>query len=859
MTRRRFFRSHLYSQIVLPLFVASVIVGSVATVAAVVFLRDLTTRWVTEVAQTVASDLSVSYERYAEEMQRLAWFLAADPNVAAVIAADDVGGLHRLLGDAAASLEVDAIAVLDESGVVIDAYGPNAPARGTAPLGDKGQARPGVGRSKRSMFVVLEGRAALVSLHPFRTPDGAYHTVVMARALDDDLLAQFAGGAGTAFGYYSPDGKLVAFAPSERADLVAPDALKRALAATSPPVAEALAAAAVDGPGVGLLSVADSDYEISARRVVLAGAGGSPDDELGYAMSVVDRSASDAAGRATMNLIIIWSVVAVVALVGLGGWVARTVSEPVAELSFGARRVADGDFSTKVDVHGTNEIAQLGIAFNEMTDSLRERSESLTKKVLELATLYEMSRALGSTLDMDELLGSVLDSALRIFDLDMGYVALRDKESGVLSVRAVRGSGTNASDAVRSSMSEWVVREGRPLIFNPDSATGQGQVDAVTGARAALCVPLVSADGTIGSITVGSGDAEYRFNSDDVRLLSTIANHVAIAIGNIELFSSLQDAYLATVRSLAAAVDAKDTYTRGHSDRVAQYAVLIAERLGVSHEQRIALEMAAYLHDIGKIGVAEEILLKPGKLTSDEMEQMRHHPLIGANILKPVAFPWAITPIVRHHHEHFDGTGYPAGLRGEEIPLLARILTAADSYEAMTADRPYRRGLAADAALEELKSCAGSQFDPRIVSLLVEIVNNEEHEAEGAHAHVSDSIEHEEVRAIFAALVDGVFSSFRKLGGPRLASNVEADVDRQFAEADWPFRITRGRVSFIDDIGVADDAEREQMRAAMRCIDATLGRVAGSTLVDHFYDDAYEGFSARLGHMADALGFRPQA
>jgi putative nucleotidyltransferase with HDIG domain len=369
-------------------------------------------------------------------------------------------------------------------------------------------------------------------------------------------------------------------------------------------------------------------------------------------------------------------------------------------------------------------------------------------------------------------------------------------------------------------------------------------------------VPLVSSEGTIGAITVGSSDATYRFNSDDVRLLSTIANHVAIAIGNIELFTSLQEAYLATVRSLAAAVDAKDTYTRGHSDRVAAYATLIAERLGIAHEQRIALEMAAYLHDIGKIGVAEEILLKPGKLTDGEMEEMRHHPLIGANILKPVAFPWAITPIVRHHHEHFDGSGYPAGLKGEEIPLLARILTAADSYEAMTADRPYRQGLSSGSALEELRRCSGTQFDPRIIDVLVRIVEEDERDAEGTQVAAVDDIAHEEARAIFAALVDGVFSSFRRLGGPRLASNVESDVDRQFKAHEWPFRVTRGRVAFTDPVIGDGAAELAQMREAMRAIDATLGRVSGTTLVDHFYIDAYEGFSARLRQLADELGFR---
>ena len=178
------------------------------------------------------------------------------------------------------------------------------------------------------------------------------------------------------------------------------------------------------------------------------------------------------------------------------------------------------------------------------------------------------------------------------------------------------------------------------------------------------------------------------------------------------------------VRALAAAVDAKDPYTRGHSDGVATYALRIGNALGFSPEQMIALEMAAYLHDIGKIGISEDILLKPGKLTDAEMSQMRHHPLIGANILKPVAFPWPIAPIVRHHHEHYDGAGYPAGLRTEEIPILARVLTVADSFEAMVADRPYRRGRSQQEAMLELRRCSGTQFDPRIVQVFLEKIMN---------------------------------------------------------------------------------------------------------------------------------------
>jgi putative nucleotidyltransferase with HDIG domain len=477
---------------------------------------------------------------------------------------------------------------------------------------------------------------------------------------------------------------------------------------------------------------------------------------------------------------------------------------------------------------------------------------------LELATLYEMSRSLGSTLEMTELLNSVLSSVLRIFDLDLGYIILRDRENGTLTLRAIRGVEASPTDgAVRSSMSEWVIREGRPLIFNPDASAKDDHVDSVTGARAVLCVPLISAEGSIGSITIGSSLPEYRFSGDDVRLLSTIANHVTIAVGNIELFSSLQEAYLATVRSLAAAIDAKDAYTRGHSDRVAQFATMIAERMNLSHDQRIALEMAAYLHDIGKIGVREEILLKPGRLDDGEMVEMRHHPLIGANILRPVAFPWAITPVIRHHHEAFDGSGYPAGLKGDEIPLLARILTIADSYEAMTADRPYRVGRTPREAVEEMRACAGTHFDPAVVEVFSQIVIDLEESGDPVDGDTTDGVTSEEARAVFSALIGGVFMSFRRLGGPKLSANVEREFAVYTESEDMPFRMVNGHVSYVRGPGPDPHDEVAIMRRALKHIDETMGRVSGTTLVEHFYADALEGFSGRMKRLEEELQFHP--
>lgn len=851
MVKRSLFGAHLYNQIVYPLLAASVIVGIVATVVAVYFLEHLTNQWVSEIARTSTESMAYRYRSYSEQFMREADLAANDGKM--FYRPNEPVGSSLLRGVAlhGDQLEFDSAAVLDAEGRVICSAGSFKMPVGSKPFGDPGQAE--LSRS-HAIFSPVDESPALSVFVPSKSEADRGCTLVLTRFVDDLMLRAFAVSDGTGLCLYGADQKPLGVVVGGGFDKLTNSTIAEALNHPQGGIARALAAAGPYDDGSATAHVSGVNYQVWAKRLSLPGAVAR--NGYGYVVSLVGQQVSEQAGQTTRNLIAMWSIVAVVFLVGLGGWIARRVSDPLVELSSGARRLADGDFDTKVEAKGANEVADLARSFNEMTDSLRDRSDSLTKKVLELATLYEMSRALGSTLDMDDLLGSVLESALRIFDLDLGYVMLRDKESGAPELKAIQGRSSSSADgAVRSSMSEWVVREGRPLIFNPDAGGAEGQIDTVTGAKAALCVPLISPEGTIGSITIGSSRGDYRFSTDDVRLLSTIANHVTIAVGNIELFTSLQEAYLATVRSLAAAVDAKDSYTRGHSERVAQYATMIAMRMGLGHDQRIALEMAAYLHDIGKIGVKENILLKPGKLDDDEMSQMRHHPLIGANILKPVAFPWAITPVVRHHHECYDGTGYPAGLKGEEIPLLARILTVADSYEAMTADRPYRAGRSAQAAVEELRRCAGSQFDPRVVAVFEEVVADLQEEGAQLIPAASDEPVPEEARAIFAALVDGVFLSFRRLGGPRLAANVESEADDYFEAEHMPFRVVRGRLTFTTDSPVEANEELVQMRTALRRIDAIMGHVSGNTLVDHFYDDALNGLSGRMRSLAGRLDF----
>ena len=186
----------------------------------------------------------------------------------------------------------------------------------------------------------------------------------------------------------------------------------------------------------------------------------------------------------------------------------------------------------------------------------------------------------------------------------------------------------------------------------------------------------------------------------------------------------LEQAYLDMVETLRYTVEAKDSYTRGHSDRVSEYSVLIGEKLGLSEEQIKTLRIGGLFHDIGKIGIPDSILLKPAKLTDDEYSQIKNHPSIGAHILGNATIFKEIIPIVKHHHEKYDGNGYPSRLKGEEIPYMARIAAVADTFDAMTSRRSYRGPIDIEHVKEEIKRCEGTQFDPQIAEVFLDILNN---------------------------------------------------------------------------------------------------------------------------------------
>jgi putative nucleotidyltransferase with HDIG domain len=251
-----------------------------------------------------------------------------------------------------------------------------------------------------------------------------------------------------------------------------------------------------------------------------------------------------------------------------------------------------------------------------------------------------------------------------------------------------------------------------PLLIN-DLATDGTFHWLAAHARQLLAVPLQRQDQVLGCLfALDKQDGE--FDSVDTKLLNSIANESAIYLENAMLFEDVHGLMMGLLHSLTSAVDAKDAYTCGHSERVALVSRHLAQQMGLSEKDVEQIYMAGLLHDVGKIGVPEAVLQKTGKLTPEEFEQMKRHPQIGARILQDIKQVREIVPGVLHHHERYDGKGYPTGLAGEKIPLMGRIICLADCFDAMTSNRTYRKALPLEVALTEIRRCSGTQFDPRL-------------------------------------------------------------------------------------------------------------------------------------------------
>ena len=353
-----------------------------------------------------------------------------------------------------------------------------------------------------------------------------------------------------------------------------------------------------------------------------------------------------------------------------------------------------------------------------------ERTQDLQRRTRELTALHSVLTAATHSMDLPEVLVVALGemehllgtSAAAAFVVDQETRRLRLVAQDEMDADFLRQiSRTPGGDGIFAE----VLKSGKG-IFIQDPQTEKDL--SMVGADAACLIvfPMKSATEVVGVI-VGVCVEQREVDESGWRLLNSIGEEMGVVVENVRLYESLRQAYLSTIRALAEAVDAKDAHTRGHSDKVSTYAVAIARKMDLGSDFIDSIRDAGYLHDIGKIGTPDAVLSKEGELTPEEMDTMRLHPGASHKILAPARLPEEIKEMIWHHHERFNGSGYPDGLKREEIPLGSRILSVADAYEAMTADRPYRASLTSDEAVVELQRCAGEQFDPEIMEVFLGI------------------------------------------------------------------------------------------------------------------------------------------
>ena len=400
---------------------------------------------------------------------------------------------------------------------------------------------------------------------------------------------------------------------------------------------------------------------------------------------------------------------------------------------------ADFDGTYLVEVYGDRETAPLAGLELELRLLARAAipprpaghtpSARLLRRAEQLELTSKLSARLAGATDQD----AILSAAVEELHGTLGYricaiVRVAEDEMQEVVAEGLGGGAGRWVDwraPIASGLIGRTISEGVPLLTNdvrkePAYRPTQATLDTLTE----LDVPIRMGDRVWGAITVQEDHVDA-FDEDDLRLLVTIADQLGAALRSVSLFDQLERAYLGTAEALAAALEAKDSYTASHSHSIVANAESVGRLLGLSDPELRALKLGAAFHDIGKLAVPEAILNKRGPLTGEEREDIERHPAAGEMILSPVEFLAPVLPLVRHGHERWDGFGYPDGLAGEAIPLGARIIFACDAWDAMTSDRPYRAALPDSQARAEMRRASGSQFDPTVVDALLSILDAE--------------------------------------------------------------------------------------------------------------------------------------
>jgi response regulator RpfG family c-di-GMP phosphodiesterase len=341
----------------------------------------------------------------------------------------------------------------------------------------------------------------------------------------------------------------------------------------------------------------------------------------------------------------------------------------------------------------------------------------------ESINLYRVSEAVNSSLSFEEKAAIILETAATELNADAVSMHLEtEDERGFVEAQRRTAPEFALPDALGELNLPEILQhfaEDRPVLYHGLKASRCFITPPAHRIASFISIPLLIRDKVIGLLSAYTFARGYKFNEGQRKMLWVIASRAAASIENARLYENLKRTFTQTIQGLARALEASDPYTRGHSDRVTNYSTLMASGIELPEREVEIITQAALLHDIGKIGIRNDKLNKPSKLTPEEYEMFKLHPVLGRNILEPIRFLADLVPCVLYHHEQWDGSGYPEGLRGMQIPLGARLISVADAYDAMTTDRAYRRALPHEVAISELRRCAGTQFDAMLVGVFV--------------------------------------------------------------------------------------------------------------------------------------------
>ena len=360
----------------------------------------------------------------------------------------------------------------------------------------------------------------------------------------------------------------------------------------------------------------------------------------------------------------------------------------------------------------------------------KDEADLLVSAQRYLTTLHKVSDILSRASSVEALFDSILSAILEVSGGDRAAILMRPpgatgNEVDMVAVRT-RDEGKSPGQVILSRTVVNDVIEKGISAFTDDALADERYVGGESivrqKIRSVMCAPMRTTETILGVLYVDSLKAK-EFSEAELELLAAVGNQAGIAMHRAKLMAEVERLFLDVMKAIASIIDAKDGYTHKHSERVAAFGVRLAQQLGFDADSRAVVELSGLLHDVGKIGVPDAILNKPGKLTDAEFAEMRMHPLHGARILSNIQSQKVVNliPGVKYHHERWDGKGYPEGLKGEEIPLLGRLLGVADFLDALTSDRSYRKGLTLEEALAMVVDLEGKAFDPVVVKAAVEL------------------------------------------------------------------------------------------------------------------------------------------